>query len=56
MKQLDDAKFRHNVAMFQIAIVQRQLWDRVNVDFIGERDDKARKQQTNIIQLHIDEK
>jgi hypothetical protein len=34
MKELDDVKFRHNVAVFQVAIAQRQLWDKVNVDFV----------------------
>jgi hypothetical protein len=55
MKELDDVKFRHNVAAFQVAIAKRQLWDKVNVDFVGERDTKARIQKTNIISLTIDE-
>lgn len=53
MKELDDVKFRHNVAVFQVAIAKRQLRDKVNVDFVGKRDTKISKQQTNIIKLDI---
>lgn len=55
MKELDDVKFRHNVAAFQVAIARRQLRDKVNVDFVGEWDTKARVQKTNIIPLVISE-
>jgi len=34
MKELDDVKFHHNVAAFQLAIAQKQLWNKVNVDFV----------------------
>jgi hypothetical protein len=34
MKELDDVKFRHNVAVFQVAIAQRRLRDTMNVDFV----------------------
>ncbi len=53
MKELDDVKFRHNVAAFQVAIAKRQLWDKVNVDFVGQWNAKINKQQTNIIKLDV---
>jgi hypothetical protein len=55
MKELDDVKFRHNVAVFQVAIAKRQLWDKVNIDFVGKWDVKANKQQTNIIKLTVNQ-
>lgn len=53
MKELDDVKFRHNVAVFQVAIAKRQLWDRVNVDFIWQWNTKTSKQNTNIIKIDV---
>ena len=52
MKELDDVQFRHNVTAFQLAIVQRQLWNKVNVDFIGKRNPKLQKQQSSIVHLN----
>jgi len=51
MKELDDVQFRHNVTAFQLAIVQRQLWNKVNVDFIWQRNPKLKKQQNSIVHL-----
>lgn len=55
MKDLDTIAFRHNVAAFQIAIAKKQLRDKVNVDFIWQRNAKLVKQENNIIRITVEE-
>lgn len=55
MRELDEVQFRHNVASFQLAIAKRQLWDKVNVDFVWERNPKLKQQESNIIRMDVQE-
>jgi len=53
MKELDGVDFRHNVAAFQLAIAKRQLRDKVNVDFVWQRNPRVQKQESNIIRIDV---
>lgn len=55
MRELDEVQFRHNVASFQLAIAKRQLWDKVNIDFVWERNPKLKQQESNIIRMDVQE-
>lgn len=55
MRELDDVEFRHNVASFQLAIAKRQLWDKVNINFVWARNPRIQKQESNIIRLDVQE-